>query len=512
MIETFAANVDVEAEAAYARRFAAYRYNPVAFGQDIFSATYDQWQKEVLWSLAHGQKVSCAGARSVGKGYVIATAAWWFVTCFYRSKVSIISASATTLKANVWGDISELYRRSPDLQELFELGTLTIKSRDLPLEWFVRARSVGVRYSSEGGEKQAEGIAGMYAVHTLTLADEATGIDDAILLSAEASANTATRKIAYFFNPHRTSGRAWETQNKATVRCNWECFNIDYTMSSQTTTPDAVAIRRAWIAEMGEQHPWILANVYAKWPRRGTGLPTVFTEEQVMTAAGRYVADDPTLPLDVGLDAARYDNDEWVWLARRGWAFLEMGRMVFSRLQAESGGAQPSVHVIGALKAMIRRLFGLEEGAEIPPEVRRMVRFRVDEGGGYGGGVIDGLRSEGYRVAGVENGARASSEKARKRYANRGTELWMDDGRRAIQYAGMTRLSARDLSTLTMQLYGREHTYEKTAGARAILVSKDVMRKSGLGSPDQGDAWILCVADHRKMRGLVNIEDTIAVL
>jgi hypothetical protein len=93
---------------------------------------------------------------------------------------------------------------------------------------------------------------------------------------------------------------------------------------------------------------------------------------------------DPSLPLDIGVDVARFGDDRTVIVLRRGLAALWI----------EAMGKKDTVFITGRIKELIRKFQGLSVGEDIPDSVRERTRLRIDEGGGYGAGVIDPFRRE----------------------------------------------------------------------------------------------------------------------
>jgi hypothetical protein len=106
----------------------------------------------------------------------------------------------------------------------------------------------------------------------------------------------------------------------------------------------------------------------------------------------------------------------------------------------------------------------------------------VDEVG-VGGGVIDQLRSQGWKVVGINNGRKPRNSKY---YKSRGDEIWLVDGKMAIAEAYIPRDEE-----LQHQLCNREIRFD---GIKRRLETKDEMLRRGLPSPDRADALMLAFA------------------
>jgi len=106
------------------------------------------------------------------------------------------------------------------------------------------------------------------------------------------------------------------------------------------------------------------------------------------------------------------------------------------------------------------------------------------DGGGVGGGVVDTLKSRGYRVIEVNFGAVA---KAATKYANKRSEMWGD-------MRDWLETGAIDTDQqLSDDMQAPEYGFDKDG--RILLERKADMKKRGLASPDDGDALALTFAE-----------------
>lgn len=486
---------------AFARALAMYKDDWAAFAQDVLAAGNDEWQEKILWSIQSNQKTCIAGATGVGKDYVAAQAAWAKLALSPFSKVVVTSASGDTLKTNFWGELAGFYRSNDVLQKFFEMGTREVKARGgVGNEWFLLARTCAAKYSAGGlGGKEAEGIAGVYAKGgTLTIVDEASGVDDAVFDAIEGSANAPDRKLMYIGNPLRKSGRFHDIFRHPNFTNGWTPFHIDYLMSGRTRTPEQTAIRENWIKMHGENSAYVQARVWGQFPTQGT-IDTVMAEEDIIPAFSRYHYVDESLPLDIGVDCARFGDDRTVIVIRRG----------LCALWIEAMGKKDTIFITNRLRELIRKFHKLAPGEDFSDSHRRNTRLRVDEGGGYGAGVIDPFRRDGFKVAGVQNGAQAHGSKQKKRFDNLGTQLWFDlkDTMKMLNCGRIRKYS----DILVLQLAARQYEYTAGREQKIRLVSKERMRRAGLGSPDEADAFVLAFADMSKL-GFHDVRATIRLI
>ena len=104
----------------------------------------------------------------------------------------------------------------------------------------------------------------------------------------------------------------------------------------------------------------------------------------------------------------------------------------------------------------------------------------VDEGG-LGAGVVDRLKQLGYKVIGVNFGAKAKND---TRYVNKRAEMW-DACREWLEAGGVIPNDPALKSDLIAP------TYSYDPSNRIKLESKDDMKKRGMPSPDIADALVL---------------------
>lgn len=503
-----------------AQRLQGLRDQPVRFVREVCFGNPAAFQVLALRLLATRQKVAIAGARGVGKDHLAAWAIWWFLATRYFPKVICTAVNEATIKDNLWATCSKVWRQSPILQAMFEIQDNRIICKFAPEEWFAAAR-VAARQGS-GGTVSAQGIAGRYADDTLSIADEASDIHDAILDALEGGANTPRRKLLYLLNPVRREGRAADAFLKEEFRRSWATMNVGYLDSpfSGGIDPGEVLteeqakerqaqreIREDWIRKHGKDSVFVQAFVYGRFPSTSS-VDRVFSYSELDEARNRVVEDNPSLPVIVGVDVARFGNDRTVWYVRRGWKTLAV---VWAN---KTSGP----FVVGKAVELARAaLNGTLEGwdgqlVERHPDFgtrafdpRDWVEFRVDETGVGGSGVVDPLRDYGWSVAGVNNGSKASAE-LRDQYYDFGSELWMEDAKLAVQWCDIPPI----YEDLFDELQNRQYKFLK--GLKK-LVSKDEMRSRGIRSPDLGDAFVLAFADSDKLDlGPVEMGRDIAIL
>jgi phage terminase large subunit len=462
-----------------------YKGKPVEFVEDVIGAKPDAWQAAVLRSMFvdGDDKVAVASCTGAGKSALDSWVILYVLTYYEFCKILVTAPSAHLLSDVLWSEVHQWLRKAKFLPLIFEWSATTIRHRVYPEEWFAAARTTSSRKSDGTGDKQAEGLAGIHAKHVLVLIDEASGVPVEIFDALE---NTLTgdsggiQKILVTGNPLRVDGRFFEIFNKVSIAEHWRKFSVsalahDYSPKSddgQAYIAKYADTKKAQarIDAYGLKSPSVQARVFGRFPVLQSD-DTGFSFQEVIDAMKRRVVVDTHDEVQIGVDCARFGDDETVFQIRRGWR-------VRTEVMAMSSAPDIAAKIIELCE---------EEIDLTRPEYDHRPLVLIDEAGAGGGGAVcDLLWLQGYtNVIGVSFGAAARNE---ERFFNCAAEMWLDDLR-----AAMPHLELPDDERLLHQLITRKYEYTGKAAQRRVE-SKDKMKRRGLGSPDRADALCLAVA------------------
>ncbi len=185
------------------------------------------------------------------------------------------------------------------------------------------------------------------------------------------------------------------------------------------------------------------------------GTNNVFPYQAIKAACDRTL--EPGNPVVLGVDVARYGDDESVIGLRRG----PVGRIV--KVLRKQDTMTTTGHVVIAKR---------DSSAET---------LNVDTDG-LGAGVTDRLRELGHGVCEIHGGGPA---KDTERFKNRKAEIYFGFRDRLI--AGDVDLDPEDLE---LQAQLTSCTYKHTSSGQLEITSKEEMKKKGLKSPDRAEAMI----------------------
>ncbi len=439
--------------------------DPVVFAGEVFGLRVWHRQAELLRAVRDHDRVTVTSGHKTGKSTSLAVLAWWFTADPQRrpaARVVLSSASARQVKKILWREIRALYRRAKDRG--YELGPEPALDPETGVTWPDGRELLG--FSTNEPEK----MAGVSGAHLLFLLDEASGIPEEIFEAVEGN-RAGGAKVALTSNPTQQSGEFYESHHGK--RPFYFTLTISSEEAAEVEPPIPGLATRAWIdekrAEWGEDSPLLDVRCRGRFAKQASdaviGLSLVL--DAVKRGKDAEDEDDARDPLVVGLDVARFGDDETIAAPRRA-------RRIYPLLVLPEGdGPDTAAALMVALKDA-----GHLRGGEVP-------RVNVDANG-VGASVYDALkRRKDVEAVAVNTGAAASKSED---YVNLRAELhfafkdWLKDG-------GMIPDDGRLQSELVAPKYRAD------ARNRLGVESKDDLRKrlTPRRSPDRGDAAMLSV-------------------
>ncbi len=432
-----------------------WREHPVQFVREVFGVVPDAWQARVLEAFPHHQRLAMKACKGPGKTAVEAWLAWNFLLTRIEPKVAAVSVTAENLADNLWSEMAKWQQRSPLLQATFEWNKTRIFCRQSPETWWMSARSWS---KTADRAQQGSTLAGLHADNVLFILDESGGIPDAVMASAEAAlASCVEGHIVQAGNPTHLEGPLWRACT--TERALWHVTEItadpDDPMRSSRVKADWA---REQIQKYGADNPWVLVNVFGRFPPGS--LNTLIGADECRDATKRFYR-----PEDVagharvlGVDVARFGDDASVIFPRQG--LVAHRPQKFRNLDGTQGA--------GVVAHKWK-----EWGADA---------VFIDDTGGWGASWIDNLRRTGHQPVGVGFAGRPNDP----RYENKRTEMYFE----AIEWirgGGALPYVPELIAALSQTTYSFR-------GDRLLLEPKDQVKQRLGYSPDDADAFVLTFA------------------
>lgn len=469
----------IDYEAQLVEEIARFTHDPLGFvlfafpwGEKGSALEHDQgpdeWQREHLTKIGAELRAGKTVQEAIASGHGIgksADASWiilWAMSTHEDCRGVVTANTENQLNTKTWAELAK-WHRLLICKHWFKYNATSIHSVEPEHEKTWRIDAI------PWSERNTEAFAGLHnqGKRILVLFDEASAIPDIIWEVTEGALTDADTEILWVVrgNPTRNSGRFRECFGRNSHR--WRTMQID----SRTVKITNKAQIQKWVDDYGEDSDFVRVRVRGVFPRSGS---LQFQPGDTVLEAMKRPAPEPFDlqhdPVVLGVDVARYGDDEAVIAVRKGrdarsipWEYLrEVDTMTLaSRVAAK------------AAETKARAIF-------------------VDEGG-MGVAVIDRLRQLGVpNVFGVNFGGKPRGLKFADEHVkahNRASEMacvrreWMKHG------------CIPNDTDLEAQLTDREYHYHPTTNA-IVLESKEHMKTvRKVKSPDRGDALDLTFAD-----------------
>lgn len=442
--------------------------DPLAFVEQCFPwgqgelkarAGPERWQHNLLIRIRDGLSPSqaileaTASGHGVGKSALVAWIILWALSTATDTRGVVTANTEVQLKTKTWAELAKWFRLFVG-RPLFKLEATSIFSVDP--DHIKTWRVDMVAWS----ERNPEAFAGLHnqGRRVFMIYDEASSIPDVIWETSEGflSDEDTERLWLVFGNPTRSTGRFRS------------CFDSDRWHTTQVDAREVSFTNKAqvksWEDAYGEDSDFFRVRVRGVFPR--IGASEFISLAVVAEARHREAVAQRFDPLIIGVDVARFGDDETVIVVRKG----------------RDARTTPAA-----------RLRGLDTMAVAARVVELSMALRADaifiDGGGVGGGVVDRCRQLRLTVYDVQFGGKSDRSDLLSQgelYANKRAEMW------GAMRAWLATGAIEDDDALGEQLVGP--TYGFNGRDEIQLERKQDMKARGIPSPDWADALALTFA------------------
>ena len=424
-----------------------------------------KWQRDILISIGTHIKSNqgkvdfdtlrqaVSSGRGIGKSALVSWITIWMLSTRIGSTTIISANSESQLRSVTWAEITKWLAMAIN-SHWFEVSA----TRLMPAKWLTelveRDLKKGTRYWSVEGRLWSSENPDAYAgVHNydgvMVIFDEASGIDDAIwaVTSGFFTENTPNRFWLAFSNPRRNSGYFYECFHAK--REFWGTQVVD----ARTVEGTDKQVYQQIIDEYGPDSSQAHVEVYGEFPNASDDQ--FISAQTVDDAMKRPRYKDQSAPIVLGVDPARFGADATVIAVRQGRDIIDIKRYRGDDTMTVVG------HIIEAIEEYSPAMVVIDEG-------------------GVGGGVVDRLKEQRYKIRGVNFGNKSKNPLM---YGNKRAEMW-GSMREWLKSASIPsdRMLKSDLISPMMK---------PDSKGTIFLESKKDMRARGLASPDAADA--ICV-------------------
>ena len=449
---------------------------PALYVRQVFGATPDPWQDEVLDAFPHNPRQALIACKGPGKTTVLSWLNWHFLSTRPHPNMAATAITGANLRDNLWKEMAVWRARSPELLEReFELDTGRIYRRGHSETWFLSART----WNRDGNEQQqGDTLAGLHSLYVMVTLDEGGGIPQAVMKAADgvmANLGTDSCEEAHVLlagNPTQLSGPLHRAAHDD--RPEWWVKQV-------TGDPDDVnrapRVSLSWakrkIEKLGRDHYDVRVDVLGLFPLGDADA--LLTSDQFDAAFDRWGKRDSLAsePRALGVDVARHGKDRTV-------VFPRAGDLVLPPTSWQGQDTQYSAHKVAEIADAW--MGSNEAGRRLP--------IYVDDIG-VGGGVTDALLALGYQAIGVIVDAAPTTEKAKKKHANLKSQICGAIQDRSREGNLAIDPIIRELTTLVAE--GVTLKIGFSAGRRKVEGKDEYKRRTGR-STDFWDAMMLAFA------------------
>lgn len=426
----------------------------------------DGWQIEVLSRIRDGLLTpseaimhATTSGHGVGKSALVAWIILWSLSTFPDTRGVVTANTENQLRTKTWVELAKWYRLFI-AKELFSYEATRIRSVDPQHEDTWRVDMI------PWSERNVEAFAGLHnkGRRILVVFDEASAIPDNIWETTEGALTDEDTEILWlvFGNPTRNTGRFRECFPGGKHAGSWTSSKVD-SRTVRVTNKRQIA---KWAAAYGEDSDFFRVRVKGEFPRIGA-MEFISRDMAVAAATRDLLEEHPNVALVMGVDVARFGDDETVLSFRKG----------------RDARTVPTIR--------LRGLDTMQVAAKVQEQVKAHgVSAVFVDGGGVGGGVVDRLRQLRVQVVEVQFGAKSDRNNLIDpsiKYLNKRSEIW------GAMRDWLPTGAIENEEDLIAQLAAPQYGFSGPEDAIQLEKKAD-MKKRGMASPDWADALALTFA------------------
>ncbi|MCU7356709.1 DEAD/DEAH box helicase family protein [Enterococcus dispar] len=436
-----------------------WRKKPVIFAKQALGFNPDEWQSGALNDIRDHDQVAIRSGQGVGKTSVEAVIILWFLVCFSNAKVICTAPTKQQLNEVLWAEVSKWLTDSK-IKNILKWTKTKVYMIGSEQRWFATAKTA----------TRPENMQGFHEDNMLFVVDEASGIDDRIMEAILGTLSGNNNKIIMMANPTKTSGIFFDAFHKD--RTDWKTRKVSSLDSSRTNKKNIERLIRRY----GKESDVVRVRVFGDFPK---GEPNAWISlSDVEAAMSRELPEDYSFdgedyeipeyaPIDIGLDVARFGDDETVMATRLGAVCLPLKFFTGQNLMKTVGVA-------------------IEEANRLHEKYpSHHIRIKLDDTG-VGGGVTDRLNEIKYEddldwltIHPIN-------------FASKGNRDY--DGIISLMYGRFKDDYLEDVvlpqdDDLAAQMSIRR--YSMTSKGKVLIERKKEMKKRGLPSPDRAEAVVM---------------------
>lgn len=420
-------------------------------------------QEEILRDFTKYDKFTVSSGHAVGKDYLGAILAIYFLYCFPPSVVVTTAPSDRQVEKVVWREIEKLWNGAK-----IPLGG-KLMSKEIRIE---NADGEGndslcIGFTTKETNQSVGKFQGLHSPNVFVMMTEAQAIDDVIFEQVDSLLVTENSKLYLAGNPLRCDGCFYDSfEDDSFKKYIFSCYDTPNYKTGKELIPGMVT--RKWIEDKekkwGKSSPQFQARVMGQFPKQAmNSLISLSSLRDALNTEGKKGI------RVLGIDPARFGADESAFCLMEGTKMLHI----------DGHHGKPTTETEGKIINLI---------------TKTKPRFVVVDEGAMGAGIIDHLEEQIpiLKAKGIETEIvpfRFNGKPHDSNFYNLGTEEYF----RICGLIEQGHMQMMDDGDLFAQLSSRRYEYQSSTG-KMILEGKDKLKKRGLPSPDRADAFVMAAS------------------
>lgn len=432
---------------------------PGFFSEAVLGRTLWSKQKQLAQAVKKHRRVLCASGHGVGKTATLATIICEWMTQRPQARVICMASTWHQVQHTLWGEVKNLHARAR-----YPLGGKMMETK-----WTIDLDGALATCLSVDDPTALQGVHGPAV---LIVVDEAEGLSQNMWNAIESLMSSEGSRLVACFNPVTPAGYLFDAARRPEE---WHyitisCLDHPNVIEGRNVIPGAVT--REWVDEMREKHgedsAFWASRVLGRFPAAGSNTLVSLADIAASAKWETGIREHRRM----GLDVARFGGDA------NCLTILDETRTVIA---SESWRGEDLMATTG------RAIAAMKTYAIDPRNVCVDVC-------GVGGGVVDRMREQGYRVQAVDFGAGPVGDWAgllgkESSYPNRRSELHAVARQlfraKQISVPEKFREIAADLGSIL---------FSYDSKGRFVVESKDKIRERTGRSPDHSDSLLIALA------------------
>ncbi|AXC36261.1 terminase [Microbacterium phage Musetta] len=310
---------------------------PDLWAKDVLDVTLWSKQVDVAMSIVNNHSTMVAAGHGVGKSYLTAVLACWWIDTHPIGEARVLSTAPTTAQVRgiVWREIQLMHRKASDRHKLYleakKNGEDTTHLPDHPLPGYITSSATWRNFDGlelGAGRTPPRGREGdaFQGIHggVFAIADEAVGVSEDMIQTLRNNTTANDDRILMIANPTNpvsAMGQMWNDPKKSSL---WSKITISVLESPKftdegKTLPESVMkymTDKDYVeskkVEYGEDSANYISRVLGQWAM-DSGM-IVFLDEVLEMGKATTVIPGPNDPVNLGFDVARSENGDWSYL------------------------------------------------------------------------------------------------------------------------------------------------------------------------------------------------------